>query len=338
MGHPAIDNATPFAVQPLFTTDEHGQALVAPIVRATYEFDLQGTLWLAEEQAPVKLEGEPATDAPISSYKYEPEAAFMKPATDVVLVGHAEPPGRGATQVDVGIKVGPVRKIARVFGDRYWVMSSGVARMSKTGELGRVPLLWEHAFGGQDPVHSTPDRPSFDPRNPVGRGFGRPLTREGEHTKLPNIEEPTQPVAEYGALVTPAGFGFTCANWEPRARLAGTYDDEWDQNRKPFLPLDFDRRFFNGAAPGLVAPGYLQGSEDIVVLNATPGGRVSFSLPGLPPPRATVVIRRELDLPVNLQLDTVVVNTDERKLFLTWRGYVHAMRGPHDVTTIRIGI
>ena len=65
----------------------------------------------------------PATDAPVSSYKYEPEIALFKPATDVVLIGHAHPPGGGATQVDVGIKVGPVQKVARVFGDRFWLLT-----------------------------------------------------------------------------------------------------------------------------------------------------------------------------------------------------------------------
>ena len=78
MGHPAVDNATPFAVEPLFVSDEEGRPIVVPIVKATYEFDLQGHLRLAEKQVRVNLAGEPATDAPLSSYRYEPDVATMR--------------------------------------------------------------------------------------------------------------------------------------------------------------------------------------------------------------------------------------------------------------------
>ena len=126
---------------------------------------------------PVNLAGELSTDAPVSSYKYEPEIALFKPATDVVLIGHAHPPGGGATQVDVGIKVGPLQKVARVFGDRFWSMTKLGIGMSRTAALDRVPLIWENAFGGHDEVNSTPERPLLEPRNPVGTGFGKPSDR-----------------------------------------------------------------------------------------------------------------------------------------------------------------
>ena len=112
LGHPSIDNRTPFAFEPFFIADEELRPVVVTIVKATYGFDLRGAVWLADEQIPVNLAGEPWTDAPVSSYKYEPEVALCKSTTDVVLIGHAHPPGGGATQVDVGIKVGPVQKVA----------------------------------------------------------------------------------------------------------------------------------------------------------------------------------------------------------------------------------
>src|SRR6185436_7973754 len=120
--------------------DEDLRPVVVTVVKATYNFDLQGDVSLADQQVPVNLAGEPSTDAPVSSYKYEPEIALWKPATDVVLIGHAQPPGRGATQVDVGVKVGPVQKVARVFGDRFWVFTNQGVVQSRTAALGRVPL------------------------------------------------------------------------------------------------------------------------------------------------------------------------------------------------------
>ena len=59
-------------------------------------------------------------------------------------------PTAGATQVDVGIKVGPVQKVATVFGDRFWVWTRQGVGMSRTAPLERVPLTWENAFGGHD--------------------------------------------------------------------------------------------------------------------------------------------------------------------------------------------
>src|SRR5207253_716969 len=133
------------------------------------------------------------------------EVAFHKPATDIVLIGHAHAPGDGATQVDVGIKVGPVQKVARVFGARYWLMTNGTVRMSRTAALTAVSLSWENAFGGVDDRASTPDHAVLEPRNPVGTGFGKPLKKDGDHLRLPNIEDPDQLITGYGAVVTPSG-------------------------------------------------------------------------------------------------------------------------------------
>jgi len=289
---------------------------------------------LADEQLPVNFAGEPSSDAPVSSYKYEPEIALFKPATDVVLIGHAQPPNGGATEVDVGIKIGPVRKLARVFGDRYWVMANGGVHMSRPAALNRVALTWENAFGGRDETRSTPELASLEPRNPVGTGFGRPLAKHGDRLRLPNIEDPNQPISDYGAAVVPCGFGFTSPNWEPRARFAGTYDEQWNRTRKPRLPVDFDRRFFSGAAPGLVAPGYLRGDEEVVVINVMPAPRLEFRLPGLPPPVCRVVLRGKREVRLRTLLDTVIVNADDGLLIMLWRACAPIGGGPHDVTAI----
>lgn len=336
MGHPEVTNGTPFAFEPIFIADEELRPVVVTLVKATFGFGIEGDVWLADEQRPVNLSGEPATDAPVSSYKYEPEIALWKAATDVALIGNARPPSAGATQIDVGIKVGPVQKIARVFGDRYWVMANDSVRMTRCEPLGPVPLTWENAFGGRDGAASTPERDILEPRNPVGTGFGKPLRRHGETLRLPNIEEPSQLIMEYGAVVPPCGFGFTSPNWEPRARFAGTYDAEWNETRKPMLPRDFDRRFFSAAAPDLVAPGYLRGDEDVVVLNASSAARLAFRLPAVPPPRCRVILRGGRELRLQTNLDTVIVDTDAAQLMLLWRAYAPIANGPHDVVAIDV--
>lgn len=314
--------------------DEELRPIVVTLLKATYDFDVEGVLTLADEQIPANLTGEFWSDAPESSYKYEPETAFYKPGTDVVLIGHARSPGNGATSVDVGIKVGPVQKVARVFGDRFWLQNQGEARMTRAAPLEPIPLTWEHAFGGGNTAGLAAEMPSFDSRNPVGTGFGTPLRQEGDSLRLPNIENPNEPIERYGVAVTPWGFGFTSPNWQPRAAFAGTFGEEWNATRKPLLPADFDRRFFNAAPPGLIAPAFLQGNEEVVLLNVGAAPRTAFQLPGVPPPRCTVVLRNQVDVPLVTNLDTIIVNADDQRLMLLWRAYALAGEGPHDVRAL----
>jgi hypothetical protein len=83
----------------------------------------------------------------------------------------------------------------------------------------------------------------------------------------------------------------SCTALEPTKQFAGTYDAAWDRDRKPLLPHDFDRRFFNAASAGLVAPHHLLGNEPVVVIGVAPEGRVAFELPAIPPPVCVVELR-----------------------------------------------
>jgi hypothetical protein len=125
-------------------------------------------------------------------------------------------------------------------------------------------------------------------------------------------------------------------SWQPRASLAGTLDEAWEKERMPLVPKDFDRRFFNGASAGLIAPGYLRGDEPVTVAGASARGALSFRLPGMPPPRCRVGLAKGRDAAVEMQLDTVVISPDEDRVFLTWRGHVALRDGPHDVRAVTI--
>jgi hypothetical protein len=331
MPHAEVENETPFALEQLYVSDEDGHPLLVLVVKATYDIRAQG-LQLAEEQVPVNLAGEPWGEPGESSYRYEPECAFFKPATDVALIGHAYPPQKNATEALVALRVGPLKKVVRVVGERTWYKSLGRVAATKPLPFEKVPLTWERAFGGWD--KTDPSRPAFEPRNPVGRGFRASARHFEEGLLLPNLEDPEKPLREFGQGVTPVGFGFTSPHWQPRAAHAGTYDEAWDETRKPMLPKDFDRRFFNAAAPGLVAPGYLKGDEPVVLLQASPRGRLAFTLPGQPPP--TVTVHLEEATSPTMHLDTVIFDTDAHQALLLWRGFVPLDRGPHDAKSIEL--
>ncbi|WP_437541476.1 DUF2169 domain-containing protein [Sorangium sp. So ce367] len=337
MGHASIENRTPFAFEAVYLSDEEARPLLVTVIRATYAL-IGHHLALAEQQAPVCVAGELWGDnAETSSWKLEPEVAFFKPTTDVVLIGHARPPRIGLAEVDVALQVGSVSRAARVVGDRTWVKSAGELRMTRPQPFERMPLVWERAFGGRDRTAGTPEMPAFEPRNPVGTGYRS--SSEGafeEGVRLPNIEDPAHPIRSWGQVVTPVGFGFTSHNWQPRGSLAGTYDEAWMRDRMPRLPRDFDRRFFNAAAPGLVAPRYLRGDEQVAVTGMSPAGTITFQLPGMPPPVCRAALARRGDALIETKLDTVVVSTDDNRVYLTFRGHTRLRDGPHDVRSILI--
>jgi hypothetical protein len=337
MGHPRIINLTRFVFEPLFLADEELRPLFVPVLKATFDIAPSGVLSLAPQQRPFMPEAERWEKSAEASFRLEPEGTFFKPATDVVLVGHAWARTRDTRELLVSFQVGPMKKDVRVVGDRTWYRSLGNIAPTAPLPFERIPLRYERAFGGWDRSHPDPARHQFDPRNPVGIGFRAGGSRFEEGLRLPNLEAPHEPLRSWGQRPAPAGFGFIAPEWQPRAALAGTHDAAWEKTRKPKLPRDFDRRFLNAAAPGLVAPGYLRGDEQVRIVHASSTGNLSFALPGTPPPRLVALRSKRLDdAEIALQLDTVVVDTDAMKLVILWRGNLLLSREPTELRELRV--
>jgi hypothetical protein len=335
MSHPEITNRTPFAFQALYLVDEEWRPLVVPVVKATLSLAPEGCV-IAEEQLPLSTSGEYWGKNPdTSSYRYEPEVAFFKPATDVVLNGHAYA-ARGTTrQMLVSLQVGPLSKQLLVCGDRVWFRSLGSLAASHPTPFEKMPLVYERAFGGWDRGHPDPARHHCEPRNPSGTGF-RGTSGFQDGVPLPNIEDPQAPLRSFGDRPAPAGFGFLSPHWQPRAALAGTYDADWQRQRAPLLPKDFDRRHLNAASSGLISRGYLRGDEPVRALGVTPNGTLSFTLPALGPPRARIELATGVTSELALALDTVIIEPDEQRVQLFWRGHLVLRKGPLDVRAIEI--
>jgi hypothetical protein len=334
MGHPRLENKTPFAFEALYLVDEEFRPLVVPVLKATFTIGRDGRCLLADEQIPLNLGGEYWGDDPEkSSYKYEPEVAFTKPATDVVLIGHAYAPKGSIKEMMVALRVGPVGKEVLVMGDRIWFKALGSVSMSGAVQFEKIPLVYERAFGGWD--RDVPDRRKHacEPRNPVGTGF-RAAGGFAEHIRLPNLEDPRAPIKSFGDRPPPAGFGFVSPHWQPRAALAGTFDEAWNKDRSPLLPKDFNRKHMNAASPGLVAPGYLRGNEPVVAVGVSPEGRLSFSLPGMATPTVRVALADGAPQAVVMALDTVIIEPDDRRVLMIWRGNQVLRTGPHDVREV----
>jgi hypothetical protein len=336
MGHPIVENCTPFAFETLFLVDEEFRPVAVPVVKATLTVQADGRCLIAEQQVPLTLAGELWGDDPeCSSYKYEPEVAFTKATTDVVMIGHAYAPGPDTREMKVAFRLGPVGKEVLVCGERLWFKAMGFVSMSGAARFEKMPLTYERAFGGWDRDHPDRRKHSHEPRNPVGTGY-RDHGGFVEGIRLPNLEDPRNRIKSFGDKPGPAGFGFVSPHWQPRATLAGTFDEAWQKSRAPLLPKDFDRRHLNAASAGLVTPGYLRGDEQGVVIGAVPEGRMAFVLPGLPPPAVQVRMADGAPLAPTMNLDTVIVEPDQRRILLLWRGHVPLRVGPHDVREVTV--
>jgi hypothetical protein len=334
MGHPAIENHSPFAFEVLFLVDEEFRPLAVPVVKGTFDI-ASGRCPRAEKQVPISVAGECwGEDPETSSYRYEPEVAFFKPATDVVLVGHAHAPRAGTTEMDVRLTVGALHKTLRVFGERMWIHAAGTVATTRPVAFEKMPLVYERAFGGWDRHDPDPKRHACDARNPIGTGFARSLPDEG--LRLPNVEDPKALVGRFGDRPAPAGFGFVSPHWQPRAALAGTYDAQWQAERAPLLARDFDRRHLNAGSAGLVASGYLLGNERIVAEGVSRAGTLTFHLPAVAPPTVKIVRKDEPDIDLTTNLDTVILEPDEGRVQLLWRACAALRTGPHDLRAVTI--
>ncbi len=334
MPHPLVDNRTPYAFEALQLADEEAVAQCVPCVQATFQIGPQGLVPLPE-QPPLKAGGQWRGDPAKTSMVVEPQIAFFKPGTDVVLRGHAHAPKPGATEGLVGIRVGALQKTARVFGDRHYTARFGLGGISAPQPFERIAIVPERAFGGWDRRHENAARHACEPRNPVGRGF-HVQAPEGDDAWLPNFEDPKNLISSWSDRPEPACFGFIGPEWQPRLSFAGTYDEAWSKARKPLLPKDFDRRFFNAGSPGLVSPQPLRGDEDVVVIGCSPEQRMAFRLPEPDAPVCMVELRGQRHVPLTTRLDTVIVDMDSHTLTMLWRACLPVRNGLHDVVSIQV--
>ncbi len=312
-----VVNHTPFVAELMLFANEQGVDSAYSIIKATYT--IHPRVAVAEKQVPVVPVDKPSGEPGKSSLHYPADACLIKPATDVLLVGHAcAPRGEPVPEVDVSLRVGPVAKTVRVFGDRIWKRGLLSPSPSTPEPFTRLPLTYERAFGGTDATRAAEGTVEAEPRNPLGMGFrGRRTTLSVEGARLPNLEDPKGLISSPKDRPAPACFGPIPGHWEPRRSFAGTYDAAWQKSRAPYLPADFDRRFFQTAPPGLIAPGYLTGGEPVTVENASPRGTLQFALPQVKLRVVYTIAGEEHERAPNL--DTVLIEPDQNRLILVWR-------------------
>lgn len=330
-------NATRFQAAYTMGTEPSAREHIVVAVKGTFAFpERDGDVCpLADEQLPLVMAdeywGEPGHSAP----RYEIDFALRKPRCEVLLNATAyAPEGRPATKVRIGVKLSGWSKVIDVVGDRYWVQRGGSIGPSAAEPFLALPLTYERAFGGTD--DTDPDRAEAYMPNPVGRGYG--LVRSGERLigrPAPNTEAPGDPVSVPWGGYRPMGLGVQARNAAARLKHAGTYDQHWLDEVFPFLPADFDDRYYQAAPEDqwLAEP---KGGEEVVLVNLTREGRTSLRLPGNDLP--VVFFLKDGDHEERrAMVDTILIEPDLRRVLLTWRASIPLRRNVFELAECLVG-
>jgi hypothetical protein len=318
-----LDNKTPFACAFAVLPNHDGIDTLYVVVKATV--NLRPKLALAPAQTPPSLVDEYYEAPENSSLKQVSEMHIGKPGTDVLLVGCARAPrGQHAESVMVSMSVAERTKQVLVMGDRTW-QSDG--KPSSPREFEAIPLVWERAFGG---MHTLEELVFAEERNPIGVGFrGKQPSDSMVGQPVPNLEDPAAPIGSWDDRPAPACFAPIAPSWLPRRAFAGTYDAAWQNQRAPYLPADFDLRFFQCAPPEMCFDRYLQGTEAVQIQGASEDGPLDFTVPTVRPTVEVIVAGAPREPTVNLE--TLLFEPDENRASMTWRAAL-----PCDRETLKV--
>ena len=333
-----LRNATPMTAGYTLSMEPSGRELLVVVVKGTFRIPAEpgGRLRLAEEQVPLVtsdvFHGEPGRSAP----RYEADLAPRKSFCDLLLNGCAyAPAGQPAERVKVGLRVGEWSKTLAVVGDRVWRVDGGI-RASAPLPFERMPITYDCAFGGVTTREDDPAGAAAFANNPSGRGFfAGEATQALAGMPLPNTEEVGVEVARPDGTYRPMAFGALGRHWEPRRRYAGTYDQQWLDEDAPFLPADFDDRYYQSSPADQQLP-RLTGERAVSLLNLTPEGRCDFVLPAfeavfyITPKRGA---REALAAPI----DTVLIEPDLQRVMLTWRIARPLKRSLLEIAEVQVG-
>ncbi len=329
-----LKNKTPFQAQIFLFPDPQGIDNLYVVVKAT--FGLDPDIHIAEKQKPIVMADEYWGEPGASSLKYATEAHPSKPGTDVVVNAEAcALQNRPVSEMTVELNVAGRSNILKVYGDRYWEKGIFGASPSSPQPFLRMPLVYERSFGGMHVIDKDGGTILSEPRNPVGKGFlDKRHTQELEKAGVPNIENDRNRINAPGDAVQPVGFGYIAPSWQPRVSYAGTYDEAWQKSRAPYLPKDFDPRFFHAAHPNLIFNKYLQGGEPVSAINMSPRGKQQFNIP-VCDLNIAVTIGEQKQTP-RVNLETILLEPTDERFCMTWRAAVPCGRNVMRIKKIDI--
>jgi hypothetical protein len=296
-----VDNWTAWPAK-LFRSPLEGDRFAAALV-ARVTFDLR-------PQGPVPSGDQPwiVSNAPWDSEhgQVEGDEIFYRGGVDLFLFGTAKAPPRGATEMTVELSVGRFRRSIRVIGDRAWVRRGRGLEPTAPLSFRTMPLSLANAFGGK----STWDGLEVPyPDNPAGRGYAVD-EKLAEGTRLPNLEDPGQPIRKWDDRPDPVGLGFCPMTCGLRLRNGVVMSDKGEMRAiKPTL--------FNAAFPAMIAE-RVQAGDPVRIVGVTDSGApLIFAVPDLPLTARLQFGDEVIERP--LAIDQLGIEAEKQRIFVTYR-------------------
>lgn len=296
-----IKNKTAYSTKEAWVRGRQGEEIWTVAIKSTWDIQPDGTTKLSDTQQQVNVG--PVMHSDGKTLLYDTDLGPGKNATDIILNGHAiVPDGKFSTSVPVGLKVGSIVRLARVYGDRVW----DGKRYKEPHPFNKMPISYNKmSRGDYFPAYKS----DFNPA-----GIAVSTEPEIWISALPNIEF-------YGDETIP-GFGALPRHWPGRLQFAGTYDDRWQKEQSPLLPEDLDERYWQCVPAPLYAGGQLKGGEVVCLGNLTPpgygnNGLLIFELPRIVPAFRTLFydgsVRHH-----HGRLHTVIIEPDFPRVSMVW--------------------
>ncbi|QOG11535.1 DUF2169 family type VI secretion system accessory protein [Arcobacter sp. FWKO B] len=213
-----------------------------------------------------------------------------------------------------------------VSGQRNWIKKPIVGwELENPTKCDKVPLRYSLAYGGE--ITKDEEIISSYPYNPIGIGLVD-KNHPSHIIKAPQIYEaklPINPDVPY-EILSYEGFGNIDRSWEDRFVFGGTYDDNWIKNQSPFLPLDFDYRFYQTSHPDMRLKEYIQPFTTVVLENLLPNASIAKIIipPYTPISKTTTNTQENIS---SMNLDTLLIDIDSQNpndwcIYLSYRSRI----------------
>ncbi|MCS7008513.1 MAG: DUF2169 domain-containing protein, partial [Chthoniobacterales bacterium] len=241
-----------------------------------------------------------------------------KAYAEFTLSGTAYPPS-GSESIrafPVEVQVGSLRKVLRVYGVRKWEPNGHRFRAGQPAPASPIPLTWANSYGG----------PEYD-WNPLGKGVSGLEMHQIDYAQAP-IDHPLP-------NLMPAGFAPIPPHWKLRSRYLGTFTENYVAESWPWMPPDFDWRYYQSAPQDQWLSGSWQGNENIMLNGFFPDQPTirNFQLPcGFVAcvvryhPNWTLEDKTPREswplVAITMALDSLHIEPDNKQIFLVWRGWL----------------
>lgn len=338
-----INNHYPFEATVQSATDLEGYECAALMLKATYLFPSKpgGSIGFAVKQAPWFYADSPLDETGLGGVLHEADLPFEKPHPEFLVAGQAHAPeGKPTERFLFGVSVGQQVKAMVAVGARTW-HAGLLGKASPIEPILSLPASYAHGFGGADPTKMSEDDTHWCRSNHAGTGYcSSPASKHADGMRLPQLEPANARFAQPCTRFTSLGLGPVARNWVPRVQWAGTYDEQWRDQRWPRLPADFDARYFQSAVQDQWLP-ELVTDQPIVLINMTAASSVytselRFKLPLLDY-HATVHPRRGNSTRVQLRPDTLVIEPDAGRFSIIARKQFPLVEGLHEIESVTFG-